>query len=305
MGAFAAKPSALAAALLLCAGLLAPVAGREPGPLLVYLPADGAAAGWVRDGGPQEFEGEDLYTYIDGGAEIYQEYGFRRAVVQDYRNAAGREVSLEIFEMADPAAAYGMFTFKRSGKGAALALGGGGELEAYYLNFWRGRFLVTLTGFDESTGTLDGLKALAGAAEKGLGAGGEIPGLVSRLPSEGLVAGSVKYLRGPLGLANIYPFGTARGLDLKEAVRGVYDSGETLILLDYGAAEARESAWKELEAALAGSGRFERPGNYLADAVVFKDGKGNFLAFLGVGGRLAVGVHDTLDRALRTAARAR
>lgn len=295
-------------ALAVLAGVLAGSAlpaSRPAGPLLAYLPADGAAPGWVRDGGPQEFEGEDLYTYIDGGAEIYQEYGFRRTVVQDYRDAVGREVSLEIFEMTDAAAAFGMFTFKRSGKGALLSVGEGAELEAYYLNFWRGRFLVTLTGFDESPGTVGGLKALAEAAEKGLGAVGEAPELIGRLPSEGLVAGSVKYVRGLLGLNNIYPFGTARGLGFKEAVRGVYDSGETLIVLEYGTVEARTAAWQELETALAGSGRFERPGNYLADAVVLKDGKGNFLAFRGVEGRLAVGVHDTLDRALRTAARAR
>ena len=53
----------------------------------LYLPADNAAAGWAKDGAPQEFEGEDLYTYIDGGAEIYQEYGFRRVIVQDYEDA--------------------------------------------------------------------------------------------------------------------------------------------------------------------------------------------------------------------------
>ncbi|MBE3111603.1 MAG: hypothetical protein IMZ46_14045, partial [Acidobacteria bacterium] len=50
----------------------------KEGPLRAYLPADNAASGWTKDGELQEYEGEDLYTYIDGGAEIYQEYGFRR-----------------------------------------------------------------------------------------------------------------------------------------------------------------------------------------------------------------------------------
>ena len=295
-------------ALAVLAGVLAVSAlpaSRSAGPLLAYLPADGAAPGWVRDGEPQEFEGEDLYTYIDGGAEIYQEYGFRRVVVQDYRDPQGRSVSLEIFEMDSPRAACGMFAFKSSGKGRSTGLGGGSEIEAYYLNFWKGRFLVTVTGFDESAETVDGCRSIGRVVDLTLPGGGTAPGLVASLPAEGLVLGSVKYVRGLLGLINIYPFGTARGLGFKEAVRGVYDSGETLIVLEYGTVEARESAWKELEAALTGSGRFERPGNHLADAVVFKDGKGNFLAFRGVEGRLAVGVHDTLDRALRTAARAR
>jgi hypothetical protein len=98
-------------------------------PLRTVLPADGSVPGWTRDGEPQEFVGEDLYTYIDGGAEIYQEYGFRRVVVQDYESRAGKSVSLEIFEMADPAAAYGIFTFKRSGRGKVVPLGSRAELE--------------------------------------------------------------------------------------------------------------------------------------------------------------------------------
>lgn len=295
-------------ALAVLAGVLAVSAlpaSRSAGPLLAYLPADGAVPGWVRDGEPQEFEGEDLYTYIDGGAEIYREYGFRRVVVQDYRDPQGRSVSLEIFEMDSPRAAYGMFTFKSSGKGRSTGLGGGSEIEAYYLNFWKGRFLVTVTGFDESPGTLDGCRSIGRVVDLTLPGGGTAPQLVASLPADGLVSGSVKYVRGLLGLNNIYPFGTARGLDFQEAVRGVYDSGETLIVLDYGTVEARTAAWQELGTALAASGRFERPGNYLADAVVLKDGKGNFLAFRGVEGRLAVGVHETLDWALRTAARAR
>jgi len=299
-----------ALAALVAAGLFASGAGtperRSPeGPLRIYLPADNAAAGWTRDGAPQEFEGEDLYTYIDGGAEIYREYGFRRVVVQDYENPRGKSVSLEIFEMETPAAAFGMFTFKRSGGGKTLNLGAGAELEAYYMNFWKGRFLVTLTGFDEGAETTEGLKAIGRIVDSALPEGGEGPGLVAALPAEGLRPGSVKYLRGLLGLNNLYSFYTARGLAFTDAVRGLYDSGEALILLNYGSAEARHTAWLELCAELDRSERFERPENYLADAVVFRDAKGLFVAFAETGTRLAVGIHSALDWALTTVARVR
>jgi hypothetical protein len=299
-----------ALAALVVAGLCAPgagaPAGRSPeGPLRVYLPADNATAGWTRDGGPQEFEGEDLYTYINGGAEIYQEYGFRRVVVQDYENPQGKSVSLEIFEMETPAAAFGMFTFKRSGGGKTLALGAGAELEAYYMNFWKGRFLVTLTGFDEAAETLEGLTAIGRIVDSALPEGREAPGLVAALPAEGLRPGSVKYLKGLLGLNNQYSFYTARGLAFTDAVRGLYDSGETLMILNYGSAEARHTAWLELCAELDRSERFERPDNYLADAVVFRDAKGLYVAFAETGTRLAVGIHSTLDWALATVSRVR
>jgi len=299
-----------ALAAIVVAGLFAPgagaPAGRPPdGPLRVFLPADNAAAGWTRDGVPQEFEGEDLYTYIDGGAEIYQEYGFRRVVVQDYEDPGGKSVSLEIFEMETQAAAFGMFTFKRSGGGKTLPLGAGAELEAYYMNIWKGRFLVTLTGFDEAAETIEGLKAIGRIVDSKLPEGREVPALVAALPAEGLRPGSVKYLKGLLGLNNIYAFHTARGLGFTDGVRGLYDSGEILIVLDYGSAEARHTAWIDLCAELDRSERFERPDNYLADAVVFRDAKGLYVAFAETGTRLAVGIHSTLNWALTTVSRVR
>jgi len=300
----AVRPGLLPALVVLgCAGLAASL--LQEGPLIRFLPSGNEVPGWARDGEPQEYEGEDLYTYIDGGAEIYQEYGFRRVIVQDYENSAGMSVSLEIFEMATPAAAFGMFTFKRSGQGKSLDLGGGAELESYYLNFWEGRFLVTLTGFDDSRGTIEGLVALAGIVGQRLPEGGRSPGLVGALPTEGLVAGSVKYFKGLLGLNNVYPFYTARGLAFAEGTRGLYGDGTALILLDYGSAEAGGSARSELHAYLAGSERFERTEAAGTETPVFRDGKGRFVAFGGSGTRLAIGVAAKADAALEIIVRTR
>jgi len=262
----------------------------KEGQLRTYLPADNISSGWMKDGTLQEYEGEDLYAYIDGGAEIYQEYGFRRVILQDYKNAKGKSVSLEIFEMETPAAAFGMFSFKRSGSGKVVTLGAGAELEAYYLNFWKGRFLVTLTGFDEAPETVDGLTAVAGIVDSKIRDSGDVPGLVGALPAKGLRPGSVKYLKGLLGLNNIYPFYTARGLGFGEAARGVYENGATLLILDYGTADARARAWLDLKAYLSESDRFKRAGGGEADVFLVQDGKGQSVAIAGSGPRLLIGV---------------
>ena len=262
----------------------------KEGPLRTYLPADNASSGWMKDGALQEYEGEDLYIYIDGGAEIYQEYGFRRVILQDYKNANGKSLSLEIFEMETSAAAFGMFSFKRSGSGKAVTLGAGAELESYYLNFWKGRFLVTLTGFDEAPETVDGLTAVAGIVDSKIRDAGEAPGLVGALPEKGLRPGSVKYLKGLLGLNNIYPFYTARGLGFGEAARGVYENGATLLILDYGSADARARAWLDLKAYLSESDRFKRAGGGEANVFLVQDGKGQSVAFAESGPRLLIGI---------------
>lgn len=265
------------------------------------LPGNGAAAGWDRDGEVQEFAGEDLYTYIDGGAEIYQEYGFRRVAVQDYKDAGGRSVSLEIFEMDSPEAAYGIYTFKRSGKGKSVPLGAGGDLEDYYLNFWEGRYLATLTGFDESPGTLAGLQALAAAVDDRLDDKAGPPALVAGLTPAGLLPGSIKYLKGLLGLNNLYPFYTARGLAFQSAVKGDYEDGTAAILLDYGREDVRAQAWAELQAGLESSARFKRIEAGGEGTPVFQDPKGRYAAFRPDGPRLVVGIGASIPAALTRA----
>jgi hypothetical protein len=183
-----------------------------------------------------------------------------------------------------------MFSFKRSGGGKTVTLGAGAELEAYYLNFWKGRFLITLTGFDEAPETIDGLTAVAGIVDSKIREAGEAPDLVGSLPAKGLRTGSVKYLKGLLGLNNIYPFYTARGLAFAEAVRGVYENGATLLILDYGTADARARAWLDLKTYLAGSDRFKVTDSVSPDVFLVMDGKGQSVAFAESGSRLLIGV---------------
>ena len=220
-------------------------------PLARYVPPAAELGGWTSKDGPQAFERDDLFLYINGGAEIYHEYGFARVLVQDFWHEKS-SISLEIFEMADPAAAYGMFSFKRGPKGESVAVGTEASLEGYYLNFWKGRFLVTLTGMDASEGTVRGILAAARGVDARLDGEARPPALTSALPEAGLVRPSVKYLEGPLGLRNVQPFFAADAFAFRDAVKADYADGHSLFILAYdspseaaGALERAESAFRE------------------------------------------------------------
>jgi hypothetical protein len=58
------------------------------------------------------FKGESLYGYIDGGADLYIEYGFSDAVVTGFE-LGKRKIKIEIYRMDDPEAAYGIFSVSR------------------------------------------------------------------------------------------------------------------------------------------------------------------------------------------------
>jgi hypothetical protein len=209
------------------------------------LPTTNEIDNWKRYLDFEEYKGEDLFFYINGGAEIYHEYGFERVIVQDYQNPNGRSASLEVYKMNSPDSAYGIYTFKSSGKGQELNIGYECKLQDYYLNFWKGQYLVTITGFDAQEETIDGLKSIAIAVDIKLETQTEAkkPVLYSRLPQEDLDRQSVKYFLGNLGLLNSYPFANTDIFKIKEGIKGTYVGGYDIYILDYKDAETCQIAF--------------------------------------------------------------
>ncbi len=201
--------------------------------LIQYLPNSREAGNWIREGEPQHFEGEALYEYIDGGAEIYHEYGFRRVTVQDFVNRAGKSVSVEVFEMTNSESAYGIYTFKTHKTGKKVSIGADGQLADYYLNFWKGNILVTLTGFDETSETKNGLMTLAKGIDAKLDLSGKRPQIVSYLQRENFMPQSMKYFRGILGLRNSHPFFSLDIRDFEEGVKADSTKGYSVFLLRF------------------------------------------------------------------------
>ncbi|MBD3223101.1 MAG: hypothetical protein GF313_00110, partial [Caldithrix sp.] len=64
----------------------------------ITLPDDRFAGDWQKSGTPLTFDRENLYGRINGGAEIFLEYGFEQLLVQKYMNAQKR-LELEIYRM--------------------------------------------------------------------------------------------------------------------------------------------------------------------------------------------------------------
>lgn len=187
-----------------------------------YLPTRGEINTWQPGGSPEKAVGEDLFVLINGGAEIYHEYGFKQVIMQSYEKEHEKSINLEIYEMTNSASAFGIYSFKTSHRGKALPLGDKALLEDYYLNFWKGNFLVTITGFDSEPETIDGLITIAKAVDSKIKSKGELPFMAHLLPGENLIKSSIKYLKGNLALFNSYDFGAGGIFGLKEGVIGDY-----------------------------------------------------------------------------------
>lgn len=187
-----------------------------------YLLQKSELAGWSAYEEPQTARGEDLYLLIDGAAEIFLEYGFKQAVFQSYDNENEKSINLEIYEMDDPASAYGIYTFRTSEDGREIAIGNGARIEDYYINFWKGRFLVTVIGFGTDRKTINGVKKMAKNVAARIAEEGEKPRLTKALLEAGLRPNGIEYLKGNLALYNSYEFDNANIFGLSEGVIGMY-----------------------------------------------------------------------------------
>lgn len=57
------------------------------------------------------FNGESLWGYMNGGADIYLEYGFRKLRVEEF-HSEDEHIKMEIFMMDDPMSAFGIYSLK-------------------------------------------------------------------------------------------------------------------------------------------------------------------------------------------------
>lgn len=228
----------------------------DPGDISTYLPSAEEVAGWSQDGSLENFRGDDLFMMINGGADIYHEYGFKQVIGADYTNSNGKAIRLEIYEMENPAAAYGIYTFKTGEGGKAMEIGQEALLEEYYLNFWKGNVLVTVIGQDPEEETVQGIVAIAKAVDACITETGERPALARLLISDPQAFSRPKYVRGLLGVMSRYVFDTKNVFGVREGMIGTI--GDCLaFVFNYTDEKESYQAYEQDLASFDGNSRFK------------------------------------------------
>lgn len=209
--------------------------------MVAYLPGQLQIEGWKLSFTPEEAEGDDLFILIDGGSEIYHEYGFKQALAAEYSGPEGRKLNIEIYRMADAASAYGVFSFKTGEGGEKLNIGDVAVIEKYYLNFYKADVQVSITALVDSSETRSDLIRFAEAISSKIGGSQRsLPDIAALLPMEGNVFHYPKYIKGYLGLMNNYDFGMGDVFRVEEGVIGKWGGATGLVLKYRDKAEAEK-----------------------------------------------------------------
>jgi len=228
-------------------------------------PEEGAVAGTK----PVErltFTKADLYGYINGGAELFLEFGFEELQVRKYATPDG-EVALDLYRMATPEGALGIYLAKRGKETPVGGVRGRNTGNRYQVTVLKGRYFAQANNFKGREGgavrAVDLLNALTAALPDEPAAD-----LFAAFPKERRVEESEALFLGPTALQRLFTFGEGdlflqRGELFGAAADYVEPPGEifTLYRIEYpdgrGAALALENLKKNLDPTLVVTGERE------------------------------------------------
>ncbi|MBI5114902.1 hypothetical protein HZA56_00350 [Candidatus Poribacteria bacterium] len=227
------------------------------------LPSAADLDGWQPEGKSRTYSGEALFEHIDGGADIYFEYGFVTLVTQHYAKA-DTTLSLEIYCMKDAPAAFGIYSYNRHPSLSPVEIGDKGVIHPNGLYFWKAKYYVDIRQAGPATVANEDFVALAKAIEKKIGTtaaplGSTPPEVMESLPAKDMVSRSEVFARGKLGINNqVYVaeedlFGLSDG---DAAAIGRYKIGRTecsLIVAEYSGEEACRKAFNRFREHFLGS----------------------------------------------------
>jgi len=177
---------------------------------------------------------------------IIQEYGFKSFERQDYTR--GKEkLTVILFQMEDPTAAYGLFTYLRAGKMPVSKLTQYAAVSPNRAVIVVGNFLLDVEG-DRVSKSTDALEALI-ASLKPKADPRPYPTIANHLPIEGLIPGSELYALGPRALDSLTPAGSGDWIGFSqgaEAILADYRKGRqevTVLIAEYPTQQIAGKRW--------------------------------------------------------------
>jgi hypothetical protein len=277
----------------------APLCGqaKPPGPDL--LPPNGFLQMWDRSAPARIFNTADLYGFIDGGAELYLEFGFEQLAVQRYgsrtrpaASGAQGQLQIEIYRMTDPPAATGIYLVNCGKETPDPSFRERHTISAFQLRFKRDRYYVIVNNLDGDKRNVPQMLEFARYIASRLPPDAPVEAL-KLLPQANLVKDSARLIRGPYALQAIYTLGEGDVLQLARKVTAVAGSYETpggrytLIQADYANAASAAAAFDHLRRNL---DSYLKVVDKSEKALVFRDYDGKYGRISFAGPRLSIAI---------------
>ena len=193
--------------------------------------------GW-RKAGSEIYTPDDLYRYINGGAELFISFQFKRLISQPYARDDGAEIRFDVFDMGSAASAFGIFSHSRESIDSFVAPDVESEYASGLLHFWKGPYYATLLAYPETESKKALVRQLAVHIAAQIDEESRRPAVVSLFPETHLVPYSVRYFRHHAWLNDYHHFANENLLRLGDGTeaamakyRPIADAPKPTILL--------------------------------------------------------------------------
>lgn len=197
----------------------------------------GEINGWVKVPEDRIFDEKTIFSYINGGAEVYKAYNMRQCLSRRYTKADGPAIMLDIFDMGSAEDAFGVFTHDTDGK--VIDIGQDARFRSGWLSFWKHRYFISIYAEEDTDSAANTVAALGRKVSACIRQKGTKPDILLKLPADGLDSESIRYLHHPTILNYHFYLSDENILNLTPETKAVLASYQTgketarLLLISY------------------------------------------------------------------------
>jgi hypothetical protein len=131
---------------------------------------------------------EELYNYINGGAELYLNYGFIKLAKRIYKLGEENEIKAEIFDLGSAENAFGVFSYSKDTVNSDI--GQGAQYIGGSLIFWQDRYFVSIFTQRETPQSKEKAIQIGKKISQSIGKESSLPPVFHIMPGKSLVEGS-------------------------------------------------------------------------------------------------------------------
>jgi hypothetical protein len=186
---------------IICCMSISLAAQESSNQVIDLLPRSDFAPGWRWDAEPQVYGPINLYDYIDGEAELYNDYNFVRMATVSYVRVdnSSQTFTLDIYDMGSPLNAFGIYGSYRRPELEFDKIGEEAIVSDLNIRFYKGQHFVLLNAGSTESLVVRAMREAAVLVASTIPAAVR-PAELSLLPAKDQVAHSLKYVtKGFLG----------------------------------------------------------------------------------------------------------